>query len=377
MTLITALRLLYLSTLLFNYCLPCKCCFLVKLPSFNGHKPSETPLIQWSIPSQNAIACGYLCHKHGGCESFSFNVLTSVCTGHSSAVNDLVNSVAEPGSIYFHVSCNTSTLGTFHGFTYTQSSNAFPDALIPFDQVITFVGTSARLQSGTFTCPLSGYYKLLVHAYPQNLSQSAFVELRHNGQTQYSIKTTGSNLAGNGVILYLETSDHVGVYVTQTSSQVYGSPWERVTTFSAVFLSHQADAVSIALNANASVLANNRVVFDHVITDVINMYDITTGIVRIPTSGLYIVHFFVLANSGVALDLFQNENIVCSASCHLSGQLVSCGSTAILRMVSGDELSLRSQQGFDNQLYGVGGKGYNTLTAHLIASEQDISVNCE
>ena len=372
----TSLKLLLFNALMFYHYKHGKCCSLVKLQSFDGNRPVEIPLIEWSIRSQNSIACGYLCYKYGGCESFSFNVLTNVCTGYPLAVSDLADTTAESGSIYFHVSCNASTSAAFQGFTYSQDSNVSSDALIPFGNEITFVGTSGRLQSGMFTCPLSGYYKLIVHALPQHLNQSAVIELRHNGQTALSIKSTGYNFVGNGVILYLETGDHVGVYTIKTSGPVYGSSTESVTTFTAMRLNYQTEAVSVALNANASVQSSDNVIFDHVITDVTDMYDVATGTVTIQTSGLYIVHFFVVANE-VRLDLHQNEDYVCSVSCHIAGQLASCANIVILKLLSGDKLSLRSQQGFENLVYGAVGKAFTTLSAHIIATEGDIAVNCK
>ena len=371
----TVTSLLMYALMLKFYHHDCECCSLLKLISFNGNKPSETPLIQWSIPSQNAIACGYLCHRHGGCESFSFNMLTGVCTGYSLHVNNLDNYAIESGSSYFHASCNVSERDVFQGFTYSQDTTADPDAIIPFGNEIAFVGISARLHSGSFTCPISGYYKMIIHAFPQQVNQSVLVELRHNDQAKLSVKSTGNNLAGNCIILFLESGDHVAMYTDITSDAVYGSLTELVTTFSAVLLHNQTSAVSVALNSNTTVLSGNNVKFDHVITDVMHRYDITTGTLTISTSGLYIVHFFVVANR-VALDLYQNEDIVCSTSCHIPGQLASCGNTVILKMVDGDRLTLRSQQGFENQIYGASGKAYTTMSAHLIATDDDMRI-CE
>ena len=371
----TSLELLLLNALMLIFYHHGECCSLLKLISFNGYKPSETPLVQWLIPSQNAIACGYLCHRYGGCESFSFNMLTGLCTGYSLHVNNLDNYAVEAGSSYFHASCNVSERDVFQGFTYSQDTTAVPDAIIPFGNEIAFAGISARLHWGSFTCPLSGYYQMIIHAFPQHLNQSVLVELRHNDQTTLSVKSTGNNLAGNCIILFLESGDHVAMYTEIPLDAVYGSLTEFVTTFSAMLLHNQTGAVSVALNSNETVLSGNNVKFDHVITDVMYRYDITTGTLTISTSGLYIVHFFVVGNR-VALDLYQNEGIVCSASCHIPGQLASCGNTVILKMASGDALSLRSQQGFENQIFGTSGKAYTTMSAYIIATDEDMRL-CE
>ena len=376
---ITLLWLVLVHTLLFHHGYYFgECCSLLKLSPFDGYKPLEAPLVEWSIPSQNPIACGYLCHRYGGCASFSFNTLTSACTGYSSIVGELADTSVEPGAINYFSTCNVSTSAVFQGFTYGQDSTVLPEAVIPYGTEVTLVGVSGRLQSGTFLCPLGGYYKLLVHALPQLLGQSVLLELRHNGQTAASVRGPDYNLVGNGVILYLETGDDVQVFVPHTSDAVYGSSGESVTTFTAVLLKHQTEALTVALNSSVSVMADNKVIFDHVITDVTQIYDVITGTVTIQTSGLYIVHFFVVDNDNdVRLDLYQNEKYVCSVRCFVEGQLASCGNTAILKTVSGDTLSIRSRSGFVNLLYGSGSKAFTTLSVHLIATEEDIAINCK
>lgn len=242
----------------------------------------------------------------------------------------------------------------------------------------------ANINSGVFTCTKDGLYKFQVYCLTRS-DASLFLELYHNDKLVASLwgYTPGDYAAaGNAVILPLMSGDFVKVVSrSQYSVNMYGTPDEIYTTFTGVELgSLELDpegstlsAFSVSLNHHQGVAAGSPVLFNTVLTDVNGAYDVTTGVYTVPSSGLYLFHFFSLARQNQELyqDLYHNNQYVCSIYGLTDQQWADAGNTVLLHLKKNDKITIKAAS--NNSLYGDIDQIYSTFSGTQLVTETDMT----
>ncbi|XP_045163918.2 uncharacterized protein LOC123528253 [Mercenaria mercenaria] len=273
-------------------------------------------------------------------------------------------------------------------FTLGQDSNVdiqngANDTKIPFTVVITN-HRQANLNSGVFTCTEEGMYKFQVYSLTWS-NTNLFLELYVNSKLVASLQghTPGDYAAaGNAVILPLKSGDAVKVMSrSQYASNIFGTPDQIYTTFTGVQLgslelgaefSTTLSAFSVSLTQQQDVPGGKPVLYNNVLVDVNGAYNVTTGVYTVPSSGLYIFHFFSLAlrNKDVWQELYHNNQYVCSIYERTDQDSAGAGNTVLLHLKRKDQISIRAHQ--NHSLYGATNQIYSTFTGAQLVTDADM-----
>ncbi|XP_053379495.1 uncharacterized protein LOC123526879 [Mercenaria mercenaria] len=254
---------------------------------------------------------------------------------------------------------------------------------IPFSVVITN-HQAASLNSGVFTCSEAGLYKFQVYSLTKS-DTNVFLELYVNDKLVASLwgHTPGDYAAaGNAVILPLMSGDFVKVMSrSQYAVNVYGTPDEIYTTFTGVQLGSlelntegsKLSAFSVTLNQHQDIIGGQNVLYNNILTDVNGAYDVTSGVYTVPSSGLYIFHFFSLARQNKELyqDLYHNNQYVCSIYGLTDQDWADAGNTVLLHLKQNDEISIRADG--NNSLYGAADQIYTTFSGAQLVTDTDMN----
>ena len=141
-----------------------------------------------------------------------------------------------------------------------------------------------------------------------------------------------------------------------------------------IFVGGAVQAFSVALTQSVALSAGEHVKYNLIITDTANLYDDNYGTVAVKEPGLYALHFFAVAqfDTELFLGLYHNENHVVSLRSYSGSKRAAAGNTAIVRLATGDQLSVRARSDGNNGLLGNSDEVYTTLSGVLIATELDI-----
>ena len=131
----------------------------------------------------------------------------------------------------------------------------------------------------------------------------------------------------------------------------------------------------MTLTKSTLVQAGDVIIYDHVITDTSDSYDVSTGIVTISSRGLYVIHFYAMAvdDSELFLDLYHNAKYICSLHGLADTGRVSTGNSVILDIIPGDQISVKARN--QNNLVGTSTNAYTTLSGHMVAGETRLTTN--
>ncbi|KAH9498149.1 Complement C1q-like protein 3 [Bulinus truncatus] len=90
-------------------------------------------------------------------------------------------------------------------------------------------------------------------------------------------------------------------------------------------------AFSAGLSHHESLVANKKVIYDTIFTNVGGSYDSTTGIFKCPTPGLYVFQFHALSHSSgnMWLELHHNYNYVASIWGHIDNEYSAAGESTL------------------------------------------------
>ncbi|XP_053378610.1 uncharacterized protein LOC128548191 [Mercenaria mercenaria] len=232
----------------------------------------------------------------------------------------------------------------------------------------------ANLNSGVFTCTEDGMYKFQVYSLTKSNS-NLFLELYVNSKLVASLwgHTPGDYAAaGNAVILSLKSGDVVEVMSrSQYAVNIFGTPNQIYTTFIGIQLgslelgaesSTTLSAFSVSLTQHQDVPGGKPVLYNNVLVDVNGAYNVSTGVYTVPSSGLYIFHFFSLArrNKDLWQELYHNNQYVCSIYGLTDHDWADAGNTVLLHLKQNDQISIRAHT--NNSLYGTTNQVYSTFT---------------
>lgn len=121
------------------------------------------------------------------------------------------------------------------------------------------------------------------------------------------------------VITSLVVGDVVSVKTrSQHAVNIYGKSGQIYTTFTGVQIDtgrySSMSAFSVGLTQHQEVHTGQSVLYNNILTDTNTAYSASTGVYTVPSSGLYIFHFFSLSRKNKELwqELFHNNMYVCS-----------------------------------------------------------------
>ena len=108
--------------------------------------------------------------------------------------------------------------------------------------------------------------------------------------------------------------------------------------------------------------------FDRVITNIGNSYDVDTGVFTAPQTGIYVFHFHALAeiSSVIWLELFHNYRYVESLYGYSGGEWGSGSNAAVLKLTSGDVVYVQTRPDHNIYLYGKPHQVYCTFSGYLL-----------
>lgn len=258
-------------------------------------------------------------------------------------------------------------------------SNAASATKIPFSLVITN-HHEAHLNAGEFTCTENGLYKFQVYSLTKSDS-SLFLEIYVNNKLLASLwgHTKGDYAsAGNAVITSLVVGDVVSVKTrSQHAVNIYGKSGQIYTTFTGVQIDtgrySSMSAFSVGLTQHQEVHTGQSVLYNNILTDTNTAYSASTGVYTVPSSGLYIFHFFSLSRKNKELwqELFHNNMYVCSIYGLTDQDWTDAGNTVLLHVKENDQISVRAHR--DSSLYGTIDQIYSTLSGAQLVREGDMS----
>nr|KAI8738783.1 complement C1q-like protein 4; partial [Biomphalaria glabrata] len=130
----------------------------------------------------------------------------------------------------------------------------------------------------------------------------------------------------------------------------------------------QEVAFSAGLSHHETLVANKKVVYDTIFTNVGGAYNSNTGIFTCPTAGLYVFQFHALSHSSgnMWLELHHNYNYVASIWGHIDNEYSAAGNSVILRLAKDDQVFVQAADQTD--LYGTPQEIYGTFSGYLISS---------
>lgn len=277
----------------------------------------------------------------------------------------------------------TTTLVFTYGLTTDFSGSSA--TILPLNKEITSAGSKLKLTSGKFVCYTGGIYKFQVYSLTIKGTE-AWLELYKNYDLVASIWARiyrDRADSGNAVVLELAAGDTV--YLKSRHGRtigLYGASDKIFTTFTGVYLgrSFQDDtgvtpAFFVAADTGLAVRGSNTVIFNKVITDIANIYDKTSGIVTVKSSGVYIFHVFSLSaeDKEIYQELYHNSDFVCSLYNTAKNEWSNAGNTAILHVKAGDSLAVRAASGYNNVIYGTSDQVYSTFSGAILATESEIN----
>ncbi|XP_060578092.1 EMILIN-2-like [Ruditapes philippinarum] len=210
---------------------------------------------------------------------------------------------------------------------------------------------------------------------------SLFLEIYVNNQLLASLwgHTKGVYAsAGNAVITSLVDGDVVSVKTrSQHAVNIYGKSGQIYTAFTGVQIDTgrytSMSAFSVGLTQHQEVHTGQNVLYNNILTDTNTAYSDSTGVYTVPSSGLYIFHFFSSSrqNPGLWQELFHNNIYVCSIYGRNNQDLVDAGNTVLLHVKKNDQISVRALR--DSSLYGTFDQIYSTLTGTQLVREANMS----
>ncbi|XP_060608125.1 uncharacterized protein LOC132760217 [Ruditapes philippinarum] len=241
----------------------------------------------------------------------------------------------------------------------------------------------ANVNAGEFTCTENGLYKFQVYSLTKSNS-SLFLELYVNNKLLASLwgHTTGDYAsAGNAVITSLVEGDVVSVKTrSQRAVNIFGKAGQIYTTFTGVQLgSLEIDAerygpmsvFSVGLTQHQEVHTGQNVLYNNILTDTNTAYSASTGVYTVPSSGLYIFHFFSFKKKGFWQELFHNNIYVCSIYGLANQDYADAGNTVLLHLKENDQISVRAHR--NSSLFGTSDQIYSTFSGTQLVREADMS----
>ncbi|KAL3861121.1 hypothetical protein ACJMK2_007190 [Sinanodonta woodiana] len=258
-------------------------------------------------------------------------------------------------------------------------------ATIQFNKIITALGQTADLQtSGRFICPAEGIYKFQVYSLTHS-DKRIWLELYLNQDLVASLYGHTPNDfadAGNAVILHLNRGDVVSVKShNQYDVTLFGTPNEIYTTFSGVQIvssfeteNTYYDSVAFSTTLTTHMIFNpgSTILYDTMLLNEGNGYNNDTGVFTAPAPGIYLFHFFSLAenNEKIWQELYHNSDYVCSLYGLTSSYWADAGNTAILHLKLGDTVQVKSRQ--TSKLFGSADEIYSSFSGVLISGESSL-----
>ncbi|KAL3854092.1 hypothetical protein ACJMK2_013371 [Sinanodonta woodiana] len=265
---------------------------------------------------------------------------------------------------------------------HNQHFHAANGSIIIFNKVIARMGLpSDFLSSGVFTCPARGVYKFQVYSLTAS-GKRLWLELYKNKKLVASVYGYTPNnyaAAANAVILFLKEGDEIFVKTRDKYDVMFfGTPDQIYTTFSGVRLPNSRVAASngykdISFSATLSTHKvfgpNSAVLYNNVLLNKGNGYNMYRGSFTAPVSGIYVFHFFSLAdkNSEIWQELYHNNDYVCALYGLTPSEFAAAGNTAIVRLRSGDIVQIKARR--SNTLFGEHDQVYSTFSGALITRE--------
>nr|AST51799.1 C1qDC6 [Sinohyriopsis cumingii] len=270
-------------------------------------------------------------------------------------------------------------------FTLGQDDH-FHDAhgsTMVFNKVIDVMGLPSHFQtSGVFKCPAEGVYKFQVYSLTTS-GKRIWLELYRNEElvaSMYGYTPDNYAAAGNAVILFLTEGDAIFVKTRdQYDVMLFGTPDEIYTTFSGVRMPNSGVAASngykddisfsATLSENKVFQQGSTILYNKVLLNRGNGYNIYGGIFTAPVHGIYIFHFFSLADkdSEIWQELYHNNDYVCALYGRTPSEFAAAGNTAIVHLRSGDIVQIKER--YNNTVYGQQDQLYSTFSGALIIRE--------
>ena len=130
---------------------------------------------------------------------------------------------------------------------------------------------------------------------------------------------------------------------------------------------------SVGFSQNAVVNDTDKARFDTIIINSFSMYDISTGIVTIEVSGVYLVNVYCLAQIGCDcwLRIYKEGNSVATLRGINRLQLPNAGMSVIFHLTAGYEIWVQSQ--YTSCIYSDDDEQiFTTFSGTLLASDMDI-----
>ncbi|KAL3854209.1 hypothetical protein ACJMK2_013487 [Sinanodonta woodiana] len=248
---------------------------------------------------------------------------------------------------------------------------------IVFNKVIDVMGLSSDfLSSGVFTCPVDGVYKFQVYSLTAS-DKRLWLELYKNEElvaSVYGYTPDNYAAAANAAILFLKEGDEIFVKTrNEYDVMVFGTPDQIYTTFSGVRLPKSGVEDDISFSATLSThmvfKEGSTILYNKVLMNRGNGYNMNGGRFTAPVNGIYIFHFFSLADkdSEIWQELYHNNDYVCALYGLTPSEFAAAGNTAIVLLRSGDIVQIKARK--TNKLYGENDQVYSTFSGALITRE--------
>ncbi|XP_061178652.1 uncharacterized protein LOC133187307 [Saccostrea echinata] len=238
--------------------------------------------------------------------------------------------------------------------------------------------------TGVFTAPEDGTYIFHYHGLAQN-NQLIWLELYHNKDyvnAAYGHTVSGFADAGNTAILHLRSGDHVYIKTRNNRAvDLFGTPNEVYATFSGILLApitHDSDDSQSETSFSAGLshhFSGTTLIFDRIFSNRGGGYSPATGYFTARESGIYVFHFHALSRSDAKVwaELYHNYHYIDSLYGRSNGEFAAGSNAAVLDLVSGDTVFLKSRQS-TNSYFGAPDEVYCTFSGYKINLEEQITI---
>ncbi|KAH3771568.1 caprin-2-like isoform X2 [Dreissena polymorpha] len=270
-------------------------------------------------------------------------------------------------------------------FTVSQSTTTFSGAAtIPYSDNITIHNAATNIRNGIFTCPRDGIYKFSVFGCSAVSGHFALDLYKRNVSlaTLYGHLNGGQVVSGNTVIVQLKVGDTVQVK-SKNAATVSLQSSSKENTFSGVQLGSQAlysgdhtvVAFSATSNHHQNVMGNNIVQYHTKLVADGGVLDLFTGVFTVRSSGYYVLHFAStsMQNEELWLDLFVNEDYVCSIYARADFEWASASNSVVLHLSAWDKAGVFSRAGRVSRLYGSADYIFTSFSGTQIVSDEDLN----